>query len=105
MDKRIKKWLIKSHPEMKNAFKNKLDVYAFLASKIFMVDYKECGAYDLNNSVDGYVKPYVCTRLGQLYRRAAKMYALNAVCPTIDGMRDLRDMLSEIEHIRDKEMR
>ena len=94
MDRRIKKWLIKSHPEMKNAFKNKIDVYAFLASKIFMVDYKDCCSGS-----------YIPTRLQQLYRKAAKMYALNAICPTIDYMRDLRDILGEIEHIRDKESR
>lgn len=86
MDRKIKKWLIKSHPEIKNAFKNKMDVYAFLASKIFTVVYEDCCC-----------SSYIPTKLQQLYRRAAKMYALNAVCPTVDGMRQLRDILIEIK--------
>ena len=95
MNYKVKRYFKRLDPSFKGVFKNKQDPYAFLASKMFNVDYKECNPFE---HYDGkkYAQCKWPTAKGQLYRQFAKLFVMTAVYP---GFKDLNCVIKDAQRI------
>lgn len=98
MDRKVRKAIIKICPEAKQAFKDRKDVYAFLASKIFDVPYEVCCPYELKNS-EGYKYCENFTLPADLRRKISKSYVLFMLYPSITLINDIQECYARLKNL------